>query len=105
VQITAAENTGKKNETLAAELSSLKHQLEAKNKEIHRLRQELDALIKSQLSDYAVFESIILSLEKKVVDLGKRNILLVANLGKDVKYITLIVESDFRYYHICIYAN
>lgn len=66
------ENSGKKNEALQSDLSNLKHQIEVKDKEIHRLRQELDALMKTQLSEFAMFESIIVTLEKKAADLGKK---------------------------------
>lgn len=72
IQIAAAENSGKKNEALQSDLSNLKHQIEVKDKEIHRLRQELDALMKTQLSEFAMFESIIVTLEKKAADLGKK---------------------------------
>lgn len=72
IQIAAAENSGKKNEALQSDLSNVKHQIEVKDKEIHRLRQELDALMKTQLSEFAMFESIIVTLEKKAADLGKK---------------------------------
>ncbi|XP_061169823.1 hyaluronan mediated motility receptor-like [Saccostrea echinata] len=65
-KISATENAGKRNEAALAELSNLKYQLELKDKEIHRLCQELDTLRKSQLSDFELFESIIVSLENKV---------------------------------------
>ncbi|XP_062621731.1 hyaluronan mediated motility receptor-like isoform X3 [Saccostrea cucullata] len=65
-KISAAENAGKRNEATLVELSNLKHQLELKDKEIHRLDQEIDTLKKSQLSDFTLFESIIVSLENRV---------------------------------------
>ncbi|XP_078327011.1 uncharacterized protein LOC111125101 isoform X1 [Crassostrea virginica] len=68
-KVTTAENSGKKNEALQSELSNLRHQLEVKDREIHRLRQELDNLIKTQFSDFTMFESIMASLEKKAADL------------------------------------
>lgn len=57
---------------MQSDLSNLKHQIEVKDKEIHRLRQELDALMKTQLSEFAMFESIIVTLEKKAADIGKK---------------------------------
>lgn len=72
-----ADSAAKKQENLQTELSSLKHQVECKTKEIVKIKHELENAQSCQLADLQIFENVVKSLEQRVQQFGLYNTLLL----------------------------
>lgn len=75
--MTTADSAIKKQENLQTELSSLKHQMECKTKEIVKIKHELENSLHRQSADLQIFEHVVKSFEERVQQFGLYNTLLL----------------------------
>jgi uncharacterized membrane-anchored protein YhcB (DUF1043 family) len=61
-----ADSAAKKQENLQTELSSLKHQVECKTKEIVKITHELENAQSRQLADLQIFENVLKKMSNKL---------------------------------------
>ncbi|CAG2257973.1 CD168 [Mytilus edulis] len=65
-KMTNADTACKKQESLQHELSSLKHQMECKNKEISRVKHELDITQNHQNNELHILENVVMVIEERI---------------------------------------
>ncbi|CAC5422798.1 HMMR [Mytilus coruscus] len=65
-KMTNADTACKKQESLQQELSSLKHQMECKNKEIARVKHELESTLNHQHNELHVLENVVMVIEERI---------------------------------------